>query len=147
LDQGYWTKIYSSAITGDEVKEDGKLYISIDNNYLYQFACLMFTNCLKNHLYDYEFKVNNDSGINRTDNMVIYFTKENLNVYLEIIKYLKQQYPEFKINSSHMLGKEISDGVVIAKDYKDGSNFTEKVCKTILGLKNKDMMMKLLLNQ
>lgn len=34
-----------------------------------------------------------------------------------------------------MLGKEISDGVVIAKDYKDGSSFTEKVCKSILGLK------------
>lgn len=47
---------------------------------------------------------------------------------------LKKQYPEFKINCSHMLGKEISNGVVIAKDYKDGSSFTAKV-KTILGLK------------
>lgn len=135
LDQGYWTKIYSSVITGNEVKEDGKLYISIDNSYLYQFACLMFTNCLKNHLYDYEFKANNDQEINRTDNLVIYFTNENLNIYLDIIEELKKQYPEFQINCSHMLGKEISNGVVIAKDYKDGSSFTEKVCKTILELK------------
>ena len=46
---------------------------------------------------------------------------------------LKKQYTEFKINCSHMLGKEISNGVVIAKDYKDGSS--AKVCQTILGLK------------
>lgn len=135
LDQGDWTKIYSSFVTGNELQEAGKIYVSIDNSYLYQFACLMLTNCLKKHLYDYEFKANNNSEINRTDNLVIYFTNENLNTYLDIIEELKQQYPHFRINCSHMLGKEISDGVVIAKDYKDGSSFTEKVCKSILGLK------------
>ena len=135
LDQGDWTKIYSSFVTGNELQEAGKIYVSIDNSYLYQFACLMLTNCLKKHLYDYEFKANNNSEINRTDNLVIYFTNENLNAYLDIIEDLKQQYPPFRINCSHMLGKEISDGVVIAKDYKDGSSFTEKVCKSILGLK------------
>lgn len=135
LDQGHWTKIYSSTISENEVKEEGKIYISIDNSYLYQFACLMFSNCLKNHLYDYEFKANNNQEINRTDNFVIYFTADNLNTYLEIIEKLKKQYPEFKINYSHMLGKEISEGVVIAKDYKDGSSFTEKVCNAIIGLK------------
>lgn len=135
LDQGDWTKIYSSFVTGNEFQEVGKIYISIDNSYLYQFACLMLTNCLKKHLYDYEFKINNNSKINRTDNLVIYFTNENLNTYLDIIEELKQQYPNFRINGSHMLGKEISDGVVIAKDYKDGSSFTEKVCKSILRLK------------
>lgn len=135
LDQGDWTKIYSSFVTGNELQEAGKIYVSIDNSYLYQFACLMLTNCLKKHLYDYEFKANNNSEINRTDNLVIYFTNENLNTYLDIIEELKQQYPHFRINCSHMLGKEISDGVVIAKDYKDGSSFTEKVCKSILRLK------------
>lgn len=135
LHQGYWTKIYSSFVTGNELQEAGKIYVSIDNSYLYQFACLMLTNCLKKDLYDYEFKVNNDSKINRADNLVIYFTTKNLNTYLDIIEELKQQYPNFRINCSHMLGKEISDGVVIAKDYKDGSSFTEKICKTILGLK------------
>lgn len=47
LDKGYWTKIYSSSTSYEEVKETGKLYVSIDNAYLYQFACLLFTNCLK----------------------------------------------------------------------------------------------------
>lgn len=135
LHQDYWTKIYSSYVTGDELQEAGKIYVSIDNSYLYQFAYHMLTNCIKKHLYDYEFKVNNDSTINRADNLVIYFTTKNLNTYLDIIEELKQQYPNFRINCSHMLGKEISDGVVIAKDYEDGSSFTEKVCKTILGLK------------
>ena len=74
LDRGYWTKIYSSFTSNEEVRENGKLYVSVDNAYLYQFACLLFTNCLKNGVYNYEFKVNNNQEINRTDNMVIYFT-------------------------------------------------------------------------
>lgn len=137
LDKGYWTKIYSSSTSYEEVKETGKLYVSIDNAYLYQFACLLFTNCLKNGIYNYEFKVNNDQEINRTDNLVIYFTEDNLNSYLSIINELKQTYPEFNFNYSHILGKELSDGVAIAKDYKDGSSFTEKICSTILELRKK----------
>lgn len=137
LDKGYWTKIYSSSTSYEEVKETGKLYVSIDNAYLYQFACLLFTNCLKNGIYNYEFKVNNDQEINRTDNLVIYFTEDNLNSYLSIINELKQTYPEFNFNYSHILGKELSDGVAIAKDYKDSSSFTEKICSTILELRKK----------
>ena len=137
LDKGYWTTIYSSSTSYEEVKETGKLYVSIDNAYLYQFACLLFTNCLKNGIYNYEFKVNNDQEINRTDNLVIYFTEDNLNSYLSIINELKQTYPEFNFNYSHILGKELSDGVAIAKDYKDGSSFTEKICSTILELRKK----------
>lgn len=137
LDKGYWTKIYSSSTSYEEVKETGKLYVSIDNAYLYQFACLLFTNCLKNGIYNYEFKVNNDQEINRTDNLVIYFTEDNLNSYLSIINELKQTYPEFNFNYSHILGKELSDGVAITKDYKDGSSFTEKICSTILELRKK----------
>lgn len=137
LDKGYWTKIYSSSTSYEEVKETGKLYVSIDNAYLYQFACLLFTNCLKKGIYNYEFKVNNDQEINRTDNLVIYFTEDNLNSYLSIINELKQTYPEFNFNYSHILGKELSDGVAIAKDYKDGSSFTEKICSTILELRKK----------
>lgn len=146
LDKGYWTKIYSSSTSYEEVKETGKLYVSIDNAYLYQFACLLFTNCLKNGIYNYEFKVNNDQEINRTDNLVIYFTEDNLNSYLSIINELKQTYPEFNFNYSHILGKELSDGVAIAKDYKDGSSFTEKICSTILELRKKGYDAKTIVN-
>jgi hypothetical protein len=69
--------------------------------------------------------------------LVIYFTEDNLNSYLSIINELKQTYPEFNFNYSHILGKELSDGVAIAKDYKDGSSFTEKICSTILELRKK----------
>ncbi len=132
LPRNYWTKIYSSLVSGEEVEEVGKLYVSIDNSHLYQFACLLFVKCLDAGIYDYEFKVNNDEEINRTDNMVIYFTKENLKSYLNIIEELKQIFPNLNLNYSHILGEEISHGVVIAKDYKDGRSFTEKVCNTIL---------------
>lgn len=137
LDRGYWTKIYSTSISKSEFKEDGKIYISIDNSHLYQFACLMLVDCLKNNLNDYEFKANNYQEVNRTDNFVIYFTADNLNTYLKIIEKIKKQYPEFKINCSHILGKKISEGVVIAKDYKDGSSFTDKICNAIIALKEK----------
>lgn len=132
-----WTKIYSSLVFDEEVEEVGKLYVSVDNSYLYQFACLLFVKCLDAGIYDYEFKVNNDEEINRTDNMVIYFTKENLKSYLSIIDELKQVFPNLKLNYAHILGKEISDGVVIANDYKDGSSFTEKVCRIILEYRKK----------
>ena len=130
-----WTKIYSSSIYGNAIKEDGKIYISIDNKDLYQFACLLLTYCLKSGINDFEFKVNNDSSINRTDNVVIYFTYENLNKYLEIIERIKNDYPEMLINQCHILGEELSSGVAIAKDYEDGSSFTEKICKAINKLK------------
>ncbi len=135
LNKDDWTKVYSTSITQKEFLEAGKIYISVDNSYLYQFALALLISCLENGIYDYEFKVNNNEKINRTDNMVIYFTEDNLNSYLSIIDDLKQQYPDFAINYSHILGKEISNGVAIAKDYKDGSSFTEKVCKTCLELK------------
>ena len=137
-----WTKIYSSSIYGKEINEDGKLYVSIDNKDLYQFACLMLTNCLKNGIRDFEFKVNNDESINRRDNVVIYFTKENLNKYLEVIEKIKVDYPEITINQSHMLGEELSNGVVIAKDYADGNSFTEKVCQTIIKLRQSGLSSK-----
>lgn len=130
-----WTKIYSSSIYDNEIKEDGKIYISIDNKDLYQFACLLLTNCLKSGIKDFEFKVNNDNSINRTDNVVVYFTYENLNKYLDIIEKLKKDYPEMLVNQCHILGEKLSDGVVIAKDYADGSSFTEKICKAILKFK------------
>lgn len=132
-----WTKIYSSLVSDEEVKEVGKLYVSVDNSCLYQFACLLLVKCLDAGIYDYEFKVNNNEKINRTDNMVIYFTKENLSIYLSIIDELKQVFPNLKLNYAHILGKEISDGVVIANDYKDGSSFTEKVCRIILEYRKK----------
>ncbi len=134
LSRDHWSKVYSSNLTGKEVVEDGKLYISIDNEDLYQFACLLVTRCIKSGLKDFEFKVNNNNEINRTDNVVIYFTKENLGKYLEVIASILQEFPNMSINDEHMLAHKVKDGIAIAKDYKDGSSFTEKICNGILTL-------------
>lgn len=135
LSKDAWTKVYSSSIYKKDVNEDGKLYISIDNRHLYQFACLLLTKCLKAKLNDFEFKVNNEPSINRRDNVVIYFTKDNLNKYLMVINQLLEECPNIQINESHILGYELENGVVVAKDYEDGSSFTEKVCDSIITLK------------
>jgi hypothetical protein len=58
--------------------------------------------------------------------------------YLEIINRLKEEHPEFTINPSQMLGIELSSGVVIAMDYRDGTSFTDKICKSIIKLKEKN---------
>lgn len=135
LSRDSWTKVYSSSIYKKDINEEGKLYLSVDNKDLYQFACLLTTKSLKEKILDFEFKINNDFSINRRDNVVIYFTKENLNKYLSVIDQIIEENPSIQINAGHMLGHTLSNGVVIAKDYKDGSSFTEKVCNAIIVMK------------
>ena len=137
LNRDSWTKIYASAITEREVKEDGKLYVSVDNKDLYQFALKFFIRCLEKGIKDCEFKVNNDERVTRRDNVVIYFTKENLNLYLEAIREIIQEIPDIKINEGHLLGYEIEPGIAMARDYKDGNSYTEKFCKAMIVLKEK----------
>ena len=137
LSRDSWTKIYSSSIYKNDVNVDGKLYISIDNKDLYQFACLLMTKSLKAGINNFEFKVNNEQSINRRDNVVIYFTKENLNQYLEVIDLIFKENPSIHINDGHLCGYTLRNGVSLAKDYEDGSSFTEKICNTIISLKNK----------
>lgn len=136
LSRDDWTKIYSSSIYGNEVSEVGKLYVSVDNKDLYQFAGLLLTKCLKNNLYDFEFKVNNNSKLNRADNLVIYFTKDNLNTYISLINQILKSHPEFQVNESHVLGYSLDDNIVLAKDYKNGGeSYTAFVCKAIMKLR------------
>ncbi len=131
----HWTRIYSTNIYNKEIDIDGKIYISVDNKDLYKFACIFLAECLSSGINDYEFKLNNEDTINRTDNVVIYFTYENINKYLDVIEKIKLEYPNIQLNQSQMLGEEVSKGVAIGRDYKDGSSFTEKACKTIIELK------------
>ena len=134
-----WIKIYSSLIYKEEFNFEGKIYVSVDNKDLHQFAYLLLSSCTENEINDFEFKVNDDSSINRTDNVVIYFTRENLNKYLEIIERIKQNYPEIQINQCHILGEKLSNGVVIAKDYENYTSFTDKICKLIVELKKNNI--------
>ena len=137
LSRDSWTKVYSSSIYKKDVQEDGKLYISIDNKDLYQFACLLISKSLKAGIKNFEFKLNNNPTINRRDNVVIYFTTENLNQYLMVINQILKDNPNIQINDEHLLGYTLKSGISLAKDYADGSSFTEKVCNTIIKMKER----------
>lgn len=133
-----WLGIYSSEIYNNNVESDGKIYISVDNKDLLQFAYHLLLQCLEEGLNDFEFKIDLNETVNRTDNLVIHFTYNNLNKYLEIIEKIKKEHPEFLINQSNILGEEISKGVVIGKDFVEGEkSFTSQICKDIINLKKR----------
>lgn len=136
-DDGDWIIINSSTIYNREINIEGKLYLSIDNSSLFKFTYLLLEECVKEGLNDFEFKTNGNDAINRRDNVVIYFTKENLNKYLSIIHKILNEHPEIKQNDSHLLGIELDNGIVMAKDFGTDTSFTEKIVKTILELKRK----------
>ena len=132
-----WTKIYSSKLKGNEIKEIGKMYISVDNKDLYRFATLLLDKSLYYGLEDFEFKVNNDEGTTRRDNVVIYFTEENMGKYISLVNQIIAENPNIQLNEQNPLGYSIGKNICVGKDYKNGSeSYTSKVCKTIVALKN-----------
>lgn len=132
-----WTKIYSSKIKGREIEEVGKMYISVDNKDLYGFATLLLDKSLDYGLEDFEFKVNNDEGTTRRDNVVIYFTEENMGKYISLVNQIIAENPNIQLNEQHPLGYSIGKNISVGKDYKNGESFTSKGCKTIVELKNR----------
>lgn len=140
LDMGSWnwTRIYSSKLIGQDIAEQGKMYISIDNKDLYMFANLLLEKCLKQGIKDYEFKVNNDDSKTRSDNVVIYFTTENFSKYISLVNQIILENPSMQLNAQNILGYSINSNIKIAKDYENGKeSFTRKVCKTIIALRQR----------
>ena len=89
-------------------------------------------------LEDFEFKVNNDEGTTRRDNVVIYFTEENMGKYISLVNQIIAENPNIQLNEQNPLGYSIGKNICVGKDYENGSeSFTSKVCKTIVALKNK----------
>lgn len=140
LDMGNWnwTRIYSSKLTGKDIAEQGKMYISVDNKDLYMFANLLLEKCLKQGIEDYEFKVNNDDSKTRSDNVVIYFTNENFSKYISSVNQIISENPSIQLNAQNILGYSINSNIKIAKDYENGKeSFTSKVCKKIITLRQR----------
>ncbi len=134
-----WTRIYSSKITGQDIEEFGKMYLSVDNKDLYRFACLLLEKCIETGLEDYEYKVNNDENVTRSDNVVIFFTKDNFNKYISLINQILAENPDIKLNQQNVLAYSIDDNIKVARDYNDGSvSYTSKVCQKIMLLKEKE---------
>lgn len=132
-----WSKVYSSKITGQEISECGKMYVSVDNKDLYKFANLLLEKCLENGLNDYEFKVNDNEEKTRCDNVVIYFTNENFNKYISIIEQIFIENPDIQINQQNVLAYSINDKIKIAQDYDNGNvSYTNKLCNAIIVLRD-----------
>ena len=120
-------------------KEDGCLYLSIDNQSLYKFAYLLFSKCLQNKLFDYNFKINNSDQVTKTDNIIIYFNRDNLNNYLAIIKQILAENPDIRLNENYALGYSIDNNICIGKDTKDNSNYTNNLIEAIFSLKKEGL--------
>ena len=135
LDRDSWTKVYSEKITGEDVSDVGKMYLSVDNRDLYKFANLLLDQCLDLGLEDYCFKVNADDSLTRRDNVVIYFTSDNFYKYISMINKILADNPNILLNEQSALGYSINENIKIGFDFDDGAvSYTEKLCKMILNL-------------
>lgn len=110
------------------------MYLSVDNKDLYKFANLLLEKCMELGLKDYEFKVNSNDKITRCDNVVIYFTKDNLNKYISIINQILTENFDIQLNQQNVLAYSVDDNIKIAKDYNNES-YTDKICDTIIQLR------------
>ena len=134
-----WTKVYSDMILKNESKTDGCIYLSVDNQCLHKFADILFNKCLQNKLFDFNFKINNTEEITKTDNVVIYFNRDNLNSYLPLIKQILNENPDIKLNESYALGYNIDNNISIGKDTKDNSDYTNNLIAAICSLKKEGL--------
>lgn len=128
-----WKGIYHPSKCFIDKKQLGKIYLSIDKKDLSKFAIDLLLNVVKNHIDDYNFKINNGEQGNRVDNLVIYFYSiEDLEKYLNIIATILREKPSIKINESHLFGKKVQNGVVynLEKDSKNES-VSHIICKYI----------------
>lgn len=129
-----WLQISSSKMMGQNIEKFGKMYLSVDNKDLYRFANLLLEKCMELGLKDYEFKVNSNDKITRCDNVVIFFTKDNLNKYISIINQILTENFDIQLNQQNVLAYSVDDNIKIAKDYNNES-YTDKICDTIIQLR------------
>lgn len=114
-----------------------KIYLSVPNECLEQFAMRLLANCVSKKV-DYDFKINNNSNINRSDNVVIYATDENYQKYIDVIHEVLKS-PGLKTNNGqqHLLAFPYDEDISVAPyiDQK-GESFSSIVCNNICRLKN-----------
>lgn len=91
---------------------------------------------------DYDFKINDNSSISRSDNVVIYATDDNFEAYIKIIEDIIKNDSRIKINydQQHLLAYPYNDYVSIAPyiDYK-GESFSSIICNEICNLRKQSL--------
>lgn len=113
-----------------------KIYLPIANESLELFSMRFLAKCNGRNV-DYDFKINDDPSISRSDNVVVYATNENFNDYIKIIEDIIKNDSRIKINydQQHLLAYPYNDYISIAP-YIDNKfeSFSSIICNEICNL-------------
>ncbi len=114
-----------------------KIYLPIANDSLEYFALRLLGKCVGKNI-DYDFKINNNPNISRSDNVVVYASDENFNDYINVINSILEN-GNITLNESqqHLLAFPYSKGISVAPYIDNGKeSFSSIVCNRIFELKN-----------
>jgi len=118
--------------SSDEQSKYIKIYLSVDNNSLHQFANQFLLSCLEYGYSDFDFKINKKANVNRRDNVVIYCTDKNFRQYIDLVQEVIKNNPRIAFNQPHLLGIPYDEHVYYGIDFDDGkTSYTDKLCKII----------------
>lgn len=139
---GGWTFIEYSAIQGDNQKQEDitkKIYLSIDNKDLHNFALLLLEKCSELGI-KYEFKINADDDYRRADNVVIYTSDEDLPKYISLINKIKDENPNIDYGNAHLLAYNYNEYIAIASFEGSDSKIShsQNICSKICTLRNNE---------
>ena len=136
INEDNWVAIQKNSLENKEVKDDSfayKIYLPIANESLELFSMKLISKCINRHI-DYDFKINNDESISRSDNVVIYATSSNYKEYIEVINELIKSDTRIKVNydNQHPLAYPYNNIISIAPytDYNKES-YTSILCNRI----------------
>ena len=125
-----WLSISGPGV--QESEETIKLYLSVDNSDIHYFANRLLYTSIDREYDDFDFKINNNQDINRSDNVVIYCTPENIGRYIQTVSEILEQSPDIKLNSPHVLGIPYDDKIYCGVDHNNGTiSHTEAICESI----------------
>ena len=136
IEDSNWKFIQKNALenTNDNENFAYKIYLPIANQSLELFTMKFLAKCHRDKI-NYDFKINNNEGLTRSDNVVIYATSNNINNYLKIIGETIRQNQNIIINYDyqHPLAYPYNNYISIAPylDYNKES-FSSIICKYIL---------------
>ena len=136
IEDSNWKFIQKNALenTNDNENFTYKIYLPISNQSLELFTMKFLAKCHREKI-NYDFKINNNEDISRSDNVVIYATSNNINNYLKIIEEVIRQNQNIVINYDyqHPLAYPYNNHISIAPylDYNKES-FSSIICRYIL---------------
>ena len=127
----------SSDSKNSEQVQSIKLYLSVDNSSLHHFANLFLISCLEYGYTDFDFKINKNESINRSDNVVIYCNDKNFGQYVKLLQEIIQNNPNIIFNKPHLLGIPCDEHIYCGMDFNNGKvSYTDQICKTIFDALN-----------